>query len=129
MKKLYAIVHDGSFDGDNTFCCPSDRVEFTEGQTLQEVQQAYHIKRLAEEVEDPKKISPEKLREISDCLKEDYTDEIKGAWIITAEGLKIIEGMHDVAGGIGNDSACYMLNRAAKGVASMLATKTLGPRR
>lgn len=31
MKK-FAIVHDGTFDGDSSFYCPSDKVEYQEGQ-------------------------------------------------------------------------------------------------
>jgi hypothetical protein len=126
MEKV-AIVHDGSFGGDNTFYCPSDQVPYEDGQNIQDIREAFHKKRLDEETEG-QELHPGELRTISDEIKKDYTDEIKGAWILDKKDLRIINGIHDVFDGPGNDSTCYAINRAAKAVAHKLALKHLGQR-
>lgn len=37
MSKLFAIVHDGTFDGDSSFHCPGEEVPYKEGQSWSEV--------------------------------------------------------------------------------------------
>jgi hypothetical protein len=122
--KLFAIVHDGSFDGDNTFYCPDDRVEFKEGQNIRDIRQAYHEKRVKADVGD-QTLTPEEVREVTDMVNEDYTSQIKGAWIVDEDGLKAIEGLYEHITP-GNDSACYALNRAAKSLAHSLALRYPG---
>jgi len=42
--KLFAMVHDGTFDGDSAFYCPGSEVPFIDGMTLEDVRKAYATK-------------------------------------------------------------------------------------
>ena len=124
--KLFAIVHDGTFDGDSGFWVDSDRIKYKEGQGIRDVRAAYHAHRIKLDVESQKDLSPEVMRDACDEINETYTSQIKGAWIVDEDGLKVINAVLDAHGPPGGDHAAYRMNRSAKALANALAIKRLG---
>ena len=110
--KLWAILHDGTFQGDSGFSCPGSCVEYKKGQTLKQLSQIYW----------------DYLVKTDGYCEEDIKEDfpIKGAWILTNEHKNIVELVWecDPRG----DSVVYQCNHTAKKMAANLAIKHLGKR-
>ena len=121
--KLFAIIHDETFDGDSIFCCPSDRVEFTEGLTILNIKKAFIDKMILEEGGEPLEkgeLTTVEVRNISDQVLETY--DVKGAWIVDEDTLRILEQIWDAT----KSGADHQTNHCAKKIVHMLAIKMLG---
>jgi hypothetical protein len=122
--KLFALAHDCTLDGDSAFYAPDDRIEFKEGQTIRDVRLALHERRVKLDTGD-EKISPALLRDIIDETNETYTNEIKGAWVVTEDTIELLKEIWEAIDP-GNDSATYRANHLCKHMAKKFAIKTLG---
>ena len=105
--KLYAILHDGTLEGDNLFyVSPESAIPYEEGITL---------KQLAD-----------KALEKEIIFEEEDKQYVAGAWIVDEKTLDAIEAVWQ--GLEGGDRETYTTNRSAKNIAAKLAVKTLGKR-
>jgi len=117
--KLYAIVDDGSMDGDSAYYCPGSHVPYREGMTLAEIRETWHEANVKDlyGTDDKSSIDPEDLA----YTRED-ADAIAVAWVVTEKQLEQLgNGWPDV----GNDSATYAANRTMKTMAAAMALKTI----
>lgn len=115
-ERYWAILHDGTFDGDSAFFCPDDKVPY-KGETFKDIQKRFlDLKR--KEYKDRNNEF-----EITAEIAEDYNAE--GAWIVDNNTLKLLEKIWDAADPH-NDSATYTTNRIAKKMAHILSTKKFG---
>lgn len=115
--KLWAILHDGTFDGDSAFFCPDDKIAYKDGETLRDIKKRFldfKRKELKATVEDK-----DELAEIA----EDY--DAKGAWIVDNNTIKLLESIWDAADPC-DDSGTYITNRIAKRMACILSVKKFG---
>jgi hypothetical protein len=121
-QKLFAIFHDGTFDGDSAFYCPDDSMPYS-GENLRDLKKKFHEKKLKEDWPELSKADKESRDSAMQDIKEDWP--IDGAWIVDTKTIKAIQAIWDEVDP-GNDSATYACNRAAKAVANALAIKKLG---
>lgn len=112
----FAIMHDGSMDGDNIFYALTDVVNVTgigdgAGNSFERMLGLYGEK-LDDEGWDAEEIT-------------EQLSEVKGAWIVTQETIDL---MGEVADAVdpGSDSLTYALNRALKAIARKQAVHTVG---
>jgi hypothetical protein len=128
--KLFALIHDGTLDGDSTFYAGAEKIEYKLGQNIHEIIKNFLNAEVAKrckdlEAEEPVgPLDPVETRLIVDEVTDQYKDA-KGAWIVDEETILAIEALWDAADP-SNDSASYAANRAAKGMAHRLAFKRLG---
>lgn len=104
--KLFAIAHDTTFDGDSGFYCPDPVVEYHEGMVLEDIRVAFV------------------LAAGNDDFARETAQEMKGAWIVSEQGLRACRAVWEADPG--NDSATYACNRAAKHVAEAICVKRVG---
>lgn len=110
-RKLFAVVNDGTFDGDSAYYCPGNQIPYRQGMSLKQVVEIYRKMLEAGDPGDPE-------------FNEELVDGVTGAWVVDAKSLKILEIVWD--SNPGNDSAVYNCNYIAKCIAARLAIKTLG---
>ena len=115
-RKLYAIVHDGTFDGDSLYYCPNCQVPYTKGMTIDNIRQAY-----LKQIEEAEKGNPFTYSH-DEWVNE--TNKIRGAWILDSRGLAACEAVWDSEPG--NDSATYNCNTSAKHVADSMCIRIIG---
>jgi len=121
--KLFAIVHDGTFDGNSVFYCPDNKVEYKKGLTILDVKKDFLHKMVIDEGGDPLangELTPAEVVLIGDQVTDTY--QVEGAWIVDEDGLKILEKIWDAMG----PGADLDANHCTKVIAHMLAIKTLG---
>lgn len=120
--KLFAFVHDGTCDGDNTFYFPSYPIPYEQGMTLDQLKEG-HLKAHADQMRSFGQAEKEIEAELG-VLKEEEISEIKGAVVVEEAAVKAMNAIWN--SDPGNDSAVYSCNRAAKNVAWSMAKHVIG---
>lgn len=121
-NKLFAIFHDGTFDGDSAFYCPDDRIPY-HGETMKELRKQFHEKKLKEDWPELAKAVGESRKTAEEEVRETWP--IEGAWIVDQKTINVAQAIWDEVDPHG-DSTSYACNRAAKAVVNHLAIKRLG---
>jgi hypothetical protein len=110
-KKLFAILHDGSMNGD----CSGDVMDY------------FPVTEVTVTLKDLKAMSRDQMiiagydsAEIKDELK-----EMKGAWIIEESTTELMSAVVEAVDP-GCDSTAYACNRALKAIARKLAIASVG---
>lgn len=119
MSKLFAIVHDGTFDGDSSFHCPGEEVPYKEGQSWSEVKKTFLQQRMKEwggNIND--------AAEFAEFIEEFGYENAAGAWIVTENQLETIRLVWESYPN--RDSETYMCNQIAKLIANKICTKHIG---
>lgn len=119
MSKLFAIVHDGTFEGDSNYHCPREEVPYKEGQSWDEIKEAFlqqEMKKWGGNIND--------AAELAEFIEEFGYQDITGAWVITEKQLEIISLVWESDPGC--DSAVYRCNYIAKCIADKACIKHLG---
>lgn len=125
-KKLYAVFHDGTFDGDNAFYAPNGPEVPSADVTIAQIKKLH----LEQERARMEKEAGNTEEDVQQSLKEIKTEDhpkVKGVWIIDERTKKAAEAIWDVIDP-GNDSSTYACNRAAKAVVDAQAIKRIGKR-
>jgi len=120
--KLYAIFHDGSFDGDSGIYCPDDRLPYN-GENMRDLRKKFYEKKLKEDWPNLARADKESRNAAMQDIKDQWM--IDGAWVVDANAVKAIQAIWDGIQPWGDHSS-YICNRAAKVVANALAIKKLG---
>ena len=113
-KKLVAVVHDSTGDGDSAYYCPNSQVPYKKGMTLQDIRKTYFDKMMEKEINNP--------FFCEQSARED-ADGISGAWILDERGERACSAVWN--SNHGNDSETYACNRAAKAVAAEICIKEI----
>ncbi len=120
--KLFALVHDGTFDGDSLFYFPSHPVPYKAGMPLEEIKEG-HFKVVADTMRKYGSTEKEIAIDMID-YREDHIEDIKGAIIVPESAVKAMDAVWKADPC--NDSATYGCNRAAKHVGWELKLFTIG---
>ncbi len=107
QPKLFAILHDGTTEGDNQFSFPSKPLRYKKGMSVDDLVKSY--------------LANEEDKEYANEMME----EVAGAVIVTPQTIKKMEMIWDVFDP-GCDSAVYKCNNACKRLALQEAVKHLG---
>ena len=122
--QLFALAHDGFFDGDNSFYFPSYPIPYVDGMTLNDVKKG-HLK-LHEDEMRRDGASQGSIKAELECIKEDTIGLIKGAVVVDGKTIKAMSAIWESEPG--NDSAVYGCNRSAKRVAWTMRKRVIGKR-
>jgi len=115
-KELLAIVHDGTFEGDSNYYCPGSEVPYKNGQTWNEIKEAFLKQKMKDDGWDSD--------DMAGFIEEFGYDKIAGAWIVTKAQFEMIELVWE--SDPGNDSAVYACNYTAKCMADKSCITYLG---
>lgn len=121
-NKLFAIFHDGTFDGDNAFFCPDNRIPY-HGETMKALRYKFHEMMLKEDWPELAKADDESRAVAEQQVRDEWP--IEGAWIVDQKTINVAQAIWDAIEP-GGDHTTYACNRAAKAVVSQLAIKRLG---
>jgi len=113
-EKLFAIVHDGTFEGDSNYQCPGEKIPYKDGQTWNEIKEAFLKQRMKDEGYD----------DVAEFIEEFGYDKIAGAWVVTEKQFEMIELVWESDPGC--DSAVYTCNYTAKCMAEKACVAYLG---
>lgn len=119
-RKLFALLHDGTFDGDSTFYFPDNPIPYSGEKTLAPLKKAHRV------VVKARLLGLGYTPEGADLEIEDDHDlkAVRGAVVVTEDVIKAMSAVWE--SNPGNDSAVYSCNRAAKRIAWSLKRSFIG---
>lgn len=122
QSKLFALIHDGYFDGDSEFYFPDNAVPYSAGMTIGQLKEAYIVvlrERLKGFGYHQQEIDAE-VQDVRECVFEN----IKGAVVVDEKVIKALKAIWE--SDPGSDSGVYGCNRSAKRVAWCLKQSFIG---
>jgi len=116
METFFAVLHDNSLAGDSSFYA-ENFLRYEESDTKESL-----VRKLARET-----VGVIGDQEDDDYVKNEFNEimkEAKGAWIIDDKTRQVIDAMYKDNQPT-NDTAVYIMNRAAKNICEEMAIRNL----